>query len=112
MLFEGEVMEFSLKRIYLMISKDVIWFRWHRTREGWSIKRTPQLFSERMGKTITKPLFFGWRLQKLDRPDVKFESNCEDIAKEFAELRRGLNQCTKNVHTTVQTLPIDLGIKL
>jgi len=104
--------EFNLKRIYLVISKDVIWFRWHSTREGWSIKRTPMLFSERMGKTITKPLIFGWRLQKLYRPSVKFESNYEDIAKEFRELNRSLMRCTKNVHTPVQTLPIDLGIKL
>jgi len=47
------------------IGRDIHWFRFRCI--GFSIKRTPLVFSERNGYTKYWRLPFGWRLSKLRR---------------------------------------------
>lgn len=51
--------------LYGHLSRDVIWVRWRPSLNGFALKRTEPLFSERTGKAPTLRLPFGWRIVRL-----------------------------------------------
>ena len=48
-------------------TKDVFWYRFPILNIGFAVKRTPMLFSERVGKKKYLPLPGGWRLVYLEK---------------------------------------------
>ena len=56
-------MDFNIRLICGHISKDCIWIRFYPYYYGFTIKRTPPLFSERYGYVKCTPLLFGWRFK-------------------------------------------------
>ena len=59
--------EFNFGLFYGTITSDELWICLKFLDWGFIIKKTPLMFSERMGISKYIPLGFGWRLGKLTK---------------------------------------------
>ena len=91
--------DFDYKFIYGHISSDLVWVRVGFFHSGFSIKKTPKLFSERYGyiKSISLPK--GWRivfLKTIKKNQIP-EDPVEVIAQAVRTIEKGIRCVPSNV---------------